>query len=116
MTSNPDVILFDIDDTLYPTLDAEKTALNAVINYIKDISNTSSLIVKDYYTYSRNYVKLCLGNSASSHSRLLYFQRTLELLKISNLPFHSLRCEEIFWSHYLECITPQQDLVSLFET
>jgi putative hydrolase of the HAD superfamily len=99
--NKPEMIVFDTDNTIYPYDPAHKYAMKAVI---KKISHSYGICEKDFiYTFNkaRRVLKKNLGNTASSHSRLLYFQKTLELLGYKTQIFDSLDLEEIYWSNFL---------------
>lgn len=97
----PTAILLDTDNTLYDYEPANKAALNA--SFAK--ANTSLGISKvDFFTYyktARDVVKSQLGRTASSHSRLLYFQKMFELLGLNSQLLFSLDLEQIFWRTFL---------------
>ena len=113
--SKPDVILFDIDDTLYSSAECHKNALIEVLTEISKNHNIKIRQAKDLYISSKKSVKLCLGNTASSHSRLIYFQRMLEMLNITNVPALSVMYEDHYWSKYISLIKKNQKLIELFK-
>lgn len=95
------MVVFDTDNTIYPYDPAHKFAMQAVyrkVNYVYGLNQ------KDFDTalnIAKRRIKKNLGNTASSHSRLLYFQKTLELLGYQTQIFDSLDLEEIYWSNFL---------------
>ena len=91
---------------------------NALLEVLTEISNNHNIQLqqaKDLYISSRKSVKLCLGNTASSHSRLIYFQRMLEMCDIANIPALSIMYEEHYWSKYISSIKKNQKLIELFK-
>jgi putative hydrolase of the HAD superfamily len=53
------------------------------------------------YEQARSHVKRRLGQTASSHSRLLYFQRVLELIGLGSQPANALLMQNIYWREFL---------------
>lgn len=111
----PDIIIFDIDDTLYGTKDPHYRAINASFKFINKITKIDLENIEEAYKRSRKEIKLLLGNTAASHSRLLYFQRLLETYKNKNFIENSLKCEEIYWSNYLDKIILNDKVPQLFK-
>jgi len=95
------MVVFDTDNTIYPYDPAHKFAIRAVINKITNTYEINESDVINTLNKARIKIKKNLGNTASSHSRLLYFQKTLELLGYQTQIFDSLDLEEIYWSNFL---------------
>ena len=100
-TRLPDAILFDTDNTLYPYDPAHTAAQRAVRD---KISSTFSITPEEFdnaYKEARNQVKLRLKNTASSHSRLLYLQRMLEIMGLGSQVLLVLDFEQTYWRTFL---------------
>ncbi len=97
----PDVIIFDTDNTLYEYVPANKAAEKAVEIKVKNILGISSELYKKTYKQSKKEIKEQLGNTASSHSRLLYYQRFLEILGFKAQLLTALDLEQTFWRTFL---------------
>jgi HAD superfamily hydrolase (TIGR01549 family) len=115
---SPDVILFDIDDTLYDSIAPHGKALAAVVGEVCSLFNLRSHNVMKQYQNCRQRVKVDLDGTASSHSRLLYIQKTLETLNSetnskANVALHSLRIEAIYWDTFLKLMEPAPGLHQL---
>ncbi len=98
----PKAVLFDTDNTLYDYEPANKKATKAVgekLNNLLGITEKEFLIK---YLQSKNEIKAQLGKTASSHSRLLYFQRLLELLGLKAQLLIALDLEQTFWRTFLD--------------
>lgn len=97
----PSAILLDTDNTLYDYNPANEAALYSSFLQV----NISMGISKDdffrYYTTARDLIKSQLGATASSHSRLLYFQKMFELLGCGSQLLLSLELEQVFWRNFL---------------
>jgi len=97
----PDAFLFDTDNTLYPYDPAHAAAMLAVRN---KISTTLSIAVADFDTAfqeARKQVKARLKHTASSHSRLLYMQRMLEIMGLGSQVLLALDFEQTYWRTFL---------------
>jgi len=84
ITCLPHAVLFDTDNTLYPYEPAHSAAFQAVR---EKVVNTFSLNPKDFnhaFSQAREEIKNRLGQTASSHSRLLYLQRMLEIMGLGS--------------------------------
>lgn len=97
----PSAVLFDTDNTLYPYDPAHCAAMEAVQ---KKIMRTFSIGASDFnsaYTQARDEVKTRLKHTASSHSRLLYFQRMLEIIGLGSQVLLALDFEQTYWRTFL---------------
>jgi putative hydrolase of the HAD superfamily len=97
----PDAFLFDTDNTLYPYQPAHAEAMLAVRN---KITNTLSIAETDFDTAfqeARKQVKTRLKHTASSHSRLLYMQRMLEIMGLGSQVLLALDFEQTYWRTFL---------------
>lgn len=112
--SKPDVILFDIDDTLYSSASAHLAGLDRVFAHFSGKYQLKYSEVRCLFENSKRAVKLVLGQTAASHSRLLYFQRMLESIQVEDIPESSLELEEAYWSVYVESIARDDQLIRIF--
>ena len=92
----PDAILFDIDNTLYSYKEPHETALEAVKDKAMKTFSIKSNEFDEAFIEARSAVKKRLVNVASSHSRLLYMQKTLEFLGLGSQILNSLDLSP-FW-------------------
>lgn len=99
--SKPKAVIFDTDNTLYPYRPAHKHALDIVILKASKILKVDKNRFLEAYKHSRDEVKEQLGNTASSHSRLLYFQKTIENIGLGTKIFLSLDLEQTYWREFL---------------
>lgn len=97
----PDAILFDTDNTLYDYVPAHVAGMEAVtVKVIQTLSisrNDFEMAFKD----ARNQIKDTLGETASSHNRLLYFQRMLEIMGLGSQVLLALDFEQTYWRTFL---------------
>ena len=78
----PDAILFDTDKTLYSYDSAHVAAQQAVREKVVSTFSISSEDFDKAFNEARKQVKSRLKHTASSHSRLLYLQRMLEMMGV----------------------------------
>lgn len=97
----PDAILFDTDNTLYPYDPAHAAAMQAVKEKVVEGFSISSAQFDKAFDEARSQVKNRLKNTASSHSRLLYLQRMLEILGLGSQVLLALDFEQTYWRTFL---------------
>ncbi len=97
----PDAILFDTDNTLYPYLPAHEAAMTAVRTKAAQLFNMESGDFDRAFEAAREQVKGQLRGTASSHSRLLYFQRLLEIGGLGSQVLLALDLEQTYWRTFL---------------
>ena len=93
----PDAIIFDTDNTLYSYEPAHKAAMKSVVAKVGKLFGISKGDFMEAFKISRIEVKERLKNTASSHSRLLYFQRTIEHLGMGTRILITLDLEQTYW-------------------
>ena len=99
--TRPRAILFDIDNTLYPYDPSHKAAMAAVTKKVVTTFSITEEECNEAYKAARDGVKESLPGVASSHSRLLYFQRMLELLGLGSQCLWALDLEQTYWRIFL---------------
>jgi putative hydrolase of the HAD superfamily len=65
--------------------------------------NISNQRFDEVFDQARAAVKAQLGNTASSHSRLQYFQRMLEMVGMKSDVVAALDYEQTYWRTFLSC-------------
>jgi HAD superfamily hydrolase (TIGR01549 family) len=96
-------LLLDIDNTLYDYNKSHSEAKKNVIEFCKNqfsIKNSSIILA---YDKAREITHIELSETASSHNRLLYFQKMCEILELNSLKY-SLEIYNIYWDTFLENI------------
>ena len=97
----PDAILFDTDNTLYPYDPAHSAAQQAVR---EKVVSTFSIRPEEFdaaFKQAREEIKRRLQHTASSHSRLLYLQRMLEIMGLGSQVLLALDFEQTYWRTFL---------------
>jgi FMN phosphatase YigB (HAD superfamily) len=98
----PGSVIFDLDDTLYGYAAPHEAALMAVEGKVLARLNIPAAAFRAGLGIARDKVKHRLGNTASSHSRLLYFQQMLEDWGLRTQTLLSLDLEQTYWRAFLD--------------
>ncbi|MDR6676681.1 HAD family hydrolase [Pseudomonas oryzihabitans] len=99
--SVPDAILFDTDNTLYPYDPAHSAAQKAIREKVVKTFSISPENFDRAFEQARSEVKSRLKHTASSHSRLLYLQRMLEIMGLGSQVLLALDLEQTYWRTFL---------------
>ncbi|WP_153098974.1 HAD family hydrolase [Paraburkholderia hayleyella] len=97
----PDAILFDTDNTLYPYDPAHAAAQGAVRDKVVATFSITPAEFDRVFREAREQVKARLKHTASSHSRLLYLQRMLEIMGLGSQVLLALDFEQTYWRTFL---------------
>jgi HAD superfamily hydrolase (TIGR01549 family) len=100
-TRLPDAVLFDTDNTLYPYDPAHIAAQEAVKRKVMSTFSISAADFDSAFSEARKQIKTRLGQTASSHSRLLYLQRMLEIMGLGSQVLLALDFEQTYWRTFL---------------
>jgi len=114
-TRLPDAFLFDTDNTLYAYDPAHSAAQRAVR---EKVVNTFAISPEEFdkaFKEARSQVKTRLKNTASSHSRLLYLQRMLEIMGLGSQVLLALDFEQTYWRTFLSNATLFPDVKELLD-
>ena len=82
--SKPDLVMMDLDNTLYDYKIAENTAENVIKVAFNKKFGIKETDFDKFFEESKINVKENLENSAASHSRLLYIQNFLERIGLGS--------------------------------
>jgi len=97
----PSLVIFDTDNTLYPYDPAHAAAIIATREKAVQSLGITTKQFDDAFSEARKQVKHQLNGTASSHSRLLYFQRMLELIGLRTQILVTLDLEQTYWRVFL---------------
>lgn len=97
----PDAILFDTDNTLYPYNPAHEAATKAVRDKVIRTFSIEPAQFDAAFSQARKEIKERLQHTASSHSRLLYLQRMLEIIGLGSQVLLALDFEQTYWRTFL---------------
>jgi HAD superfamily hydrolase (TIGR01549 family) len=101
LQKKPQAIIFDTDNTLYSYEPAHKAATRAVEVKACDLLGVSLEKFNKAFIAARSEIKAQLNKTASSHSRLLYYQRTIEILGLNTQILMTLDLEQTYWRTFL---------------
>jgi len=96
----PDIILLDLDNTVYSYKPCHEWALEKVELYTWEAVGLSNF--REVYDMARKEVHIRLAGTASSHNRLLYFQRLLELSEHGINISLAAKLYELYWNSFIE--------------
>ena len=96
-------VIFDLDNTLYGYNKANEYGVEALCDYAEQQLGVNRSSFLKAYMDGASYTKKILNDGGALHSRLLYLQHTLELLRKPLFP-HALVMEELFWSTFIKDI------------
>ena len=97
----PDLVLIDTDNTMYDYAPCHKAGLNSMKVAMKKKLSLSDLQFEEIYIKSRKIIKKKLKGTASSHNRILYIQKMLELMGLGSQVFLAVEYEQIYWRSFL---------------
>lgn len=98
-----DGVLIDIDNTLYDYETVHARALKAVEEMLARRFALAGETIREAFADARNAVHVELRETASSHNRLLYFQRLCEALG-HNPMYHAMETYDLYWDTFLDNI------------
>jgi len=107
-------ILLDIDNTLYDYNSTHSFAKEKVLEFCIQEFNLEENKILKAYDKARKVVHIELSQTASSHNRLLYFQKMLEILKLNPLKY-AFDVYNIYWDSFLDFMTPFDGIYELLE-
>lgn len=93
-------VIFDLDDTLYDYKTLNREAERRVTDFVCKELGVSEERYEEAFLRGRRETKERLGDIASSHNRMLYFQKTLEYLNCKPLSL-TLQMYETYWGTFL---------------
>ena len=108
-------VLVDLDNTLYEYEKCNNAGLDAIFSSLSSIFNKPKETIKETFHESRRKVKLQLKDTASSHSRFLYFQKMIESLKGRTDIELTQKIHSLFWDAYLNEMKLFDGLIDFFK-
>ena len=105
-TSKPSLVILDLDDTLYNYPKANQAGMNQAADLLTSRLGISNDVWLPVFNEARSEVKVRLGNTASAHSRLLYFKTMLEKLGVGGHLDLALQLENNFWQAFIRGMEP----------
>jgi|SaaInlStandDraft_7_1057024.scaffolds.fasta_scaffold22392_2 HAD superfamily hydrolase (TIGR01549 family) len=99
--AKPDAVILDMDNCLYYYDSPHRVAMGAVIQKASEVLGVTEKRFLSAFSEARLEVKSQLRDTGSSHSRLLYFQRTFEILGLKSQIIMSMDFEQTYWRTFL---------------
>ena len=97
----PLVAVFDLDNTLYNYHHANEVASDQLSLMMSKFANIAEKKAADAIASGRSIVKQRLGNTASSHSRILYISEAFRELNLQPDTEMLIRLEQFYWNTFL---------------
>ena len=94
-------LILDIDNTLYDYNIANNIAKKSVLDFCENKFNIDRKSIIKAYDKARKKVHIELSETASSHNRLLYFQKMCEILDLNPLEY-SFYIYNLYWDTFLD--------------
>jgi FMN phosphatase YigB (HAD superfamily) len=113
--TSPNQIVFDLDHTLYDHQLPNKIAMEKLVEHLSNETSFPKDKIEIAYNAARISVKNSLGDTGSSHSRILYLNQMIRELGIKPKPSFVLLAEQIYWSNYLSQIDVRKGLSSFIQ-
>ncbi|MBR9678129.1 MAG: HAD-IA family hydrolase [Nanoarchaeota archaeon] len=109
-------VLFDLDDTLYDYDPAHKAALKQVYKILKEEIKISYNKFLRLYNISKSEIHRELAGTASSHNRVLYFQRLIEKTHQTIASDTILKLYNAYWDAFLKKMKLRIGVLKTFKT
>lgn len=107
-------VVFDIDDTMYRYDMAQTAAMDALMTFTCEQISISVEQFHKAFAVAKAETKLLAKDLASSHSRMVYCQKTLENLGYKPITF-ALEMYDVFWNTFLAHMEPDSGLIEIME-
>ena len=116
MRKKPDVVVLDLDNTMYAYEPCHRAAMSAVSRELENRLDLPRSKWDTPYEQSKAITKARLGEVASSHSRLAYFKGMLEYLGMQSQIEVALQLENLYWGEFIRQIKKSKNLDRFLET
>ena len=108
-------VIFDIDGTLYSYAANDKIAVESICEFASNVLHVEEKEFRTAYNEARRIVKEeRLRDGGARHSKVLFFQTTLELLGKSSFQY-VLKMYDIYWNNFLAHMQPFEGAVEFIE-
>ena len=111
----PELVLFDLDGTLYDYYTAHKAAIEAVKALVETQFELKAVDFERYFSDARTRVKDDLGAVPAARNRLLYFKTMFELMGLGSSVLNAMNCECVYWNTFVQNSTLFDGVTELIE-
>lgn len=94
-------VIFDLDNTLYDYNLLHPKAMLRLKQYVCTRFHVESKAFEEAFDSARRETKETLANTAASHNRLLYCQKTLEHLRLPPTE-DALEMYDVYWDYFMQ--------------
>ena len=108
-------LLLDIDHTLYDYNIVHKKSLEQLLLLTYNETSKPKSTINNAYLRARQEINSELSETASSHNRLLYIQRMLELLNINSMNL-ALKIYDAYWDTFLNTMEPYDGAIDFLDS
>ena len=115
MNVKPGAVALDLDNTMYEYEPCHSAAMAVVAGEIMNRLGIPKSNWIGAYEESRGDSKSRLGQTAASHSRLIYFKGMLEKLGLASQVDLALQLESLYWGEFIRNIQRADALVLFLE-
>ncbi len=106
-------ILIDLDNTLYDYDTAHHISMLEVVNFASNFFSKDSFISN--FKKARMYINNSLKGTASSHNRILYFQKTIEYLDYKDIMI-AKKFYDLYWNTFLLNMQLYDGVIDFFKS
>ena len=108
-------VIFDIDGTLYSYAANDKIAVESICEFASNVLHVEEKEFRTAYNEARRIVKEeRLRDGGARHSKVLFFQTTLELLGKSAFNY-VLEMYDVYWNNFLATMKPFDGVTEFIE-
>ena len=107
-------IIFDLDDTLYDYESIHKIAMEKLRSFSCSKLSITPTQFDEAFSWAKKETKIQLGETGSSHNRLLYCQKTLEYLG-KNPVNNALEMYDCYWNSMLSSMKLRDGTILLLQ-
>ncbi|WP_394903260.1 HAD family hydrolase [Clostridium butyricum] len=107
--------IFDLDDTLYNYRKIHPVAMERVFEYVQYNIGISKTDFNKAYEIGKKSTKENMSyDCASQHNRIIYFQKTLEVLGMNPIKY-TLALYDVYWNTMLELMQLNDGVIELLK-
>lgn len=110
-----DLVLLDLDNTLYPYRPCHEKAIAAVENFLSAHYTLPVEKINELYMVGRKKTGQRLKGTAASHGRLFYLQYMIETLESGTNTALTAAAYDLYWNTYMDAMELFPDAIPFLE-